>query len=451
MPRTPSPASAITAASLLLTAGARAPAQGHAAPVAPSPDEVRALVAEMLRDAEQRTTLLHGDGRAGHDGRRFFLSSGDGRFRLDVRGQIQFRYMVNFHDDPSDGEADTETGFQTRRTKLFFEGVAFDPSISYQVVGAFSRSTGTPVLEFAWVSKELSDGVSIMAGQFKAPFLREWLVSGASLLAVERSFVSEAFNAGFVQGAQATFTAEPVRVMLAFTDGARSQNSEWNQPKRATRAGLINNPSGAGASDYALTARAELLLAGERRRFSDFTSTAGSPFGAMLGFAGRLEGGDGSASAFSRGRYLYGAWTADLSLEGDGWNAFIAGMGGHADYHGADLGPGGMFPPGDISFSDYGLVAQAGVMIPGTAVEPFARYEALFPDGGRGGAAGADDTFHAVTAGFNWYLHGHAAKFTADLVWTLDGPSPVVGPRTGHGLLAADGERAVRLQFQLLF
>ena len=77
-------------------------------------DEIRSVVAEMLADAETRSSLLSA-GDAGHDG-RFFIA-GDG-FRLNVGGHIQFRYIANFRDDRP-GQDDFESGFQTGTSAAF--------------------------------------------------------------------------------------------------------------------------------------------------------------------------------------------------------------------------------------------------------------------------------------------------------------------------------------------
>src|SRR5688572_8137802 len=86
---------------LFLWAGAAASLSGAAianeTPVA-SNDEVRAIVAEMMADAQGRSSLLQGGATAGHDG-RFFVASPDGSFRLNVGGQIQLRYLVAFDDE----------------------------------------------------------------------------------------------------------------------------------------------------------------------------------------------------------------------------------------------------------------------------------------------------------------------------------------------------------------
>ena len=65
-------------------------------------DEVRAIVAEMLADADTRSSLLQGGGSAGWDD-GFFIESGDGSFRLNVGALIQFRYVASFRDDDGAG------------------------------------------------------------------------------------------------------------------------------------------------------------------------------------------------------------------------------------------------------------------------------------------------------------------------------------------------------------
>ena len=118
-----------------------------AAPDARTPDEVRAIVAEMLADAGTRTSLLDSASPAGHDGRHFFLASDDGAFRLNVSGQIQFRYTLNLRDaddEPDDeiDDDDTTPGFSTVRTKIAFSGHLFEPALFYRVQGAFDRDGG---------------------------------------------------------------------------------------------------------------------------------------------------------------------------------------------------------------------------------------------------------------------------------------------------------------------
>lgn len=428
-------------------------------------DEVRALVAEMMADAETRSSLLQGGGTAGHDGRHFFLGSADGNFRLEVSGQVQFRYYLNFRDDNdnnNDGTAedDFESGFQTRRTKLFFEGHVFDPNLFYRVNGNFYDDTdsggdGDFKLEDAYVGYRWDNGFSLRWGQFKLPFLREELISSAYQLAADRSLMNEVFNQGRSQGVELAYEAEDWRLAVAFSDGFGSENSEFGTPRSVSPTGYFVTPTGLGGgeSDYSITGRVEIKFAGNWDQFQDFTSMPGSDFACMLGIAGHLEGGDNSSSTFTAGDYNFYGWTADISLEGDGWNFYVAGVGAYSDYSDATLAA---FPVGDVNFGDYGLVAQGGLFIPDTDWEVFLRYDGIFADEDERNLDSDADVFNVLTFGVNYYMYGHASKFTFDVQWFIDdvGNNALgadVNP--GIGYLTDDDEHEVtlRFQWQLLF
>lgn len=433
---------AITAP-LLLFLAASASAQSPAR----SGDEVRSLVAQMTADAETRSSLLAEGAAAGHNGKNFFLQSSDGTFRLVVRGQIQFRYYLDFRDNNdsnTDGfaEDDFESGFQARRTKLYFQGHAWDPALTYQVNGAFSRATGDWRLEDAYAAYKLGGGFSILWGAFKLPFLREETTSASAQLAVERSIVNDAFSLVRSQGVQLSYENEDFRLALAFSDGAASDSSEFGSPRRVTASGLLNR-SGNGESDYAVTLRAEYKPFGKWDAFKDFTSPRGADYALMLGVAGHVEGGEADSSTFTVGEYRYSSWTADITAEGDGWNCSLAGVGGYADFRDSLVG--------DDANDDYGVVAQGGFLIGETDWEPFVRYAGLFTDDDR--SPGDDDVFSSLTLGVNYYLYGHASKFSFDVIWYIDESDPLVVSRLGHGQLGDDddGEVTVRVQWQLLF
>jgi len=403
-----------------------------------SSDEVRALVAEMHADAATRSSLLQSSG-AGHDGKRFFLA-GDG-FRLNVGGEVQFRYLMNFRDDGDgdrDGiiEDDFVSGFQTRRTALNFDGYVFDPSLFYKVSGNFDFDGGDFNLEDAFVGYNFNNGFRVRWGQFRLPFMREELVAEVHQLAVDKSLYNQVFNQGRSQGIEVGYETENWNVKAAFSDGFRAQNTDYTANKTVGANFLFSG----GESDYAFTGRFEYLFSGAWKQFEDFTSPSGSDFGAMVGFAAHYEGGDSSTAAFGR-TYDYFAWTGDVSLEGDGWNVFAAGTGSYTDD-----GVG-------ASADDYGFVVQGGIMIPDTKWEIFLRYDALVPDDSARTLTSNDDWFNTVTAGVNYYMHGHAAKWTFDVVYFIDSLNTLGVPDTGIAYLADDddGEVALRMQFQLLF
>lgn len=393
-------------------------------------DEARAIVAEMLADAETRSSLQSSGGTAGHDG-SFFMSSSGGSFRLNVGGQIQFRYGLNLGDDlGGTTDNDDERGFQTRRTKLNFSGTAYD-NIDFKVSGAFNRSGGAFGLEDAWTRFSINENSSVKVGQFKAPFLREELVSSTRQLAADRSVANEVFNQDRSQGVQYGYTADDWNLAIAFTDGFNTDNTDYNG-SNATGAW------GAGEADWAFTGRFEYLGSGNWKQFKDFTSEAGSETAWMLGAAAHWETGEiGGAGAND---YTNFGYTVDASIEGDGWSVFGAFIGRSIDIDGG------------TDADDFGAVVQAAFRIPESKWEIFGRWDGVFPDSNYTD----DDDFHTITFGANYYMHGHAAKFTVDVQWFLDqieATDDIVSANSGIGLLgdSDDGEIGIRAQFQLLF
>ena len=179
--------------------------------------EIRGVVQDVLADADTRTSLQDSGATAGWK-KGFFLSSPDGNFSLKVSGQLQVRYVLNSRKGDQDlgpfNPANTLYGFENRRTKLSFSGNVFDKSWTYKIKGAFSRAGGAFVLEDAYVQKKLEGGLAIKVGQFKAPWMREELVSSSKQLTVERSIVNEYFNQGYSQGIQLGYEADSFRAWV---------------------------------------------------------------------------------------------------------------------------------------------------------------------------------------------------------------------------------------------
>lgn len=406
-------------------------------------DETRAIVAEMLADAESRSSLLDGAGAGGHDG-AFFLASPEGDFRLNISGQIQFRYELTLRDDDA-GVDDFESGFEARRLKLRFDGHIGGPNLFYAVQGQFDRGGGAFRLdEDAYVGHRIDDRTSVRWGLLKLPFLRERIVSSKRQLAVDRSLTDQVFSQGDQSdGVEISRRGDRWRLYAALSDGLNSGRTDFT-----TNIVLPGQPSvvGAGEADYALTARVERRIAGEWARFDDFTSPPGAtPLAVMVGGAAHWQ--DGAESPSSSDVELL-SWTVDLSVEGDGWNAFAAYIGRTLAVDNPDsVGAGD-----DFNSTDHGFVVQGGFHLT-ERIEPFARYDVVLPDSGIGGAG----AFNTVTAGLNYYLHGHAAKFTVDAQWFLDAAddTALVGGDIGSiGFLdngSSGDEIVVRAQFQLLF
>lgn len=390
-------------------------------------DSIRAIVAEMLNDAETRSSLLQGGSTAGHDG-KFFLASPSGDFRLNVSGQVQVRYMLNFRDDENGTVDDFASGFSLPRVALRFDGAIYD-DIVYAIQGVFNSSGGGFTLEDAYAGYVFDNGLIILGGQYREPILWEDVLQEKYSLAVDQSVVNAVFSQGYSQGIWAHYSADSWRMWAGFDSGIRSANTDFN----------------ADPAEWGVTTRWEWKFAGNWSQFDQFSSPRGAEFAAKLGGGVHFEQSPHAPGTVETDLLAY---TADIMVEGNGWNVFGMGVGLYTDTNG-----------GGGSFNDLGFLVQGGVFVTDD-IEPFARYDVVIPDSDRA----ADQAFNTITAGANYYLHGQAAKFTLDVQYFLDdtaGNALVSGIATGVpgsvgnqiGLLPTmdDGEFVIRLQFQLLF
>ncbi len=370
-------------------------------------DSNRAYQADLLSDASTRTSTLAAQPGA----------------TVNTGGQLQFRYVLSDQDDDSLSE-ETTLGFQARRTKVWFWG-SIAEGWDYKVVLSADRDGGSVFLEDAFVTHALSDNASVQWGQFKLPFGREESMDSKNQLAAERSVTNYAFSQGRSQGIQYNYTGDSFRFMGAFSDGFATANSDFTS---------------AAEADWGVTARGEYMWAGTWDRFEDFTSWRGSDYAGMFGFAGNYQSGGDTFATVDMDMWNL---TADVSMEGDGWNAFAYGF-----YRTVDMaGPGS-------DLDDWGFGLQAGVFV-SDDWELFGRWGFIAPDSDYG--TGLDEDFNEFTVGVNHYVlpESHAAKFTADVSYYPDtvASSSIVPTGTGTGLLGstADSEWVLRLQFQLLF
>ena len=392
-------------------------------------DEIRNLVADVLADADTRSSLMQNGMTAGWS-EHFFLASGDGRFKLQVGGQQQFRYIWNFHEQPDQYRG----GFENTRTRLTIRGHVISPDLTYLVRGGFSRNSGIFGLEDAWLRYHLDNQWSVRFGQFKLPFNREELVSPAKQLAVERSLINESLNIGRSQGIEASYTDATRRVSFAFSDAGHDQVGGFGLVGTAPQ----NTTALSEDTEFAFTGRVEHLAAGSWSQFDDFTSPVEDEFGLLLGIGAHYQVDESTGSfTFSRNEERWLAWTADVSVEWGGASAFTS-----FTWHYID----------DPSFGQvtvYGLVAQAGAYFT-PKFELFTRFEYGMFD-----IEVADfANLFLLTIGGNYYFDGHDLKLTADIgfgysqvasAWDSD----LAGWRPDG--MGADPQVVIRTQFQLLF
>ena len=362
--------------------------------------------AALLSDAAERTSLLPSSPAI-----------------TSVGGFVQVRFDLNSREDPSPDDG-TTMGFTTRRTTLNVKAdVTQDIAIFVQ--GSFAAGTGAHTLDDAFATTTCDNGVVLKAGQFRMPLMREELVLETRQLGAERSAMNSVFNQGRSQGVQISRRHDDWRWAFAFHDGINTANTEFNSMAEA---------------EYALTTRAEFLLQGnDWHRFNDFTSFMGADMGVMAGLAAHWQSSGQDATALPvSGLFML---TGDLSLEGDGWNAFVAAVWRHIDPRAS--GP---------DFDEVGVVAQAGIFL--TPVwEGFARVDLVVPDDDR--APGVTE-LTTITVGVNHYLieRSHAARITIDMQYFSQEQSRTIVPvNPALGLLADTNESQwnFRGQLQLAF
>ena len=365
-------------------------------------DAARAYATELARDAAGRTNLLAEEST------------------ITFGGATQFRFSVNKRDD--DGlDEDVTTGFHARQTTAYATG-AVDERFSYRVQGNFASDGGGFSLEDAYVVYAVNDNWAIGVGQVYFPVLwEEHVAYQYGSLAAEPSAFESAFRVNRVQGAWAQYSSDDFRGWVAFHDGAGTLNTEFTSMAEA---------------DYAFTARGEYKIDGSWDRFNDFTSFRGSEQAAKVGVCAHYQGGGNTFGTADMDVWLV---TGDVQWEGDGWNAFAAGV-----YRGID-------PAGGDTLNDFGFVVQGGIFLT-DEWELFGRYDAVFADDDRG--AGTDD-FHTLTVGVNHYFipGSQAAKFTLDFQWFLDQQDASIVPAsTALGLLPSseDGQFNINAQLQLV-
>jgi hypothetical protein len=391
-------------------------------------EEVKSLVKEVLADADTRASLLEGGMTAGYN-KKFFLASEDGSFKLELAGQVQFRYIYNNIDEDPNGD-DVESGFQLRRTKLKFGGHIGNPKIKYALALASHRNTGDMYLEEAKISYALGNGLTISAGRFKAPFAREELTSSSKQLTVERSVINETFTVGFVEGFSLGYATDTFGVTGMISDGAGS--GECDSDDTAKHKDWKDD-----TTDFAFTARVEAALIGKLKDGGDYSSWSKDATSLLVGAAFHYETGEGDKNADTN---LY-RWTLDAGFKSNGFGAAFA-----------IFGEGGDLNTTTARDENIGLVGQVSYMVVPDTFEPFFRWEHFIDDGK---TVATDHDFDIVTFGFNWYQHKHNSKFTLDVVYILDdldvSLSSGLGLRTNGGLNGEEGEMAIRAQYQLLF
>ncbi len=451
--------------------------------------EIRGIVQDVLADADTRTSLQNSGAMAGYNN-GFFLASPDGNFKLNVQGFMQVRWTLNSANGPAAAftlpngrtipqrNVNTKWGFENADTYLDFSGNVVDPSWKFKVRGNFANdeagNSGNMGLSFAYIEKDLGDGLSVRVGQFRAPWLREELVDDPYQLGVDRSVFNSSFTQGFSQGIQVGYEADAFRVDAWYGDGfgPSFDAGTFQLP-------VIGNVNIAGAgyntantawtqntTKWSFAARGEYKISGDWSTFDDFTSFRGEEGGMMVGVAVRGQVGSGTTNDFSftDDAEIFGV-TADFTWDFGGANLYAAFV--YQDIDWGNQNAGGT-PVGLGSSTQYGFMVQGGYFVT-EEIEIYGRYDyinyGLDQDVTVAGVGYklsdilGNTKYNGLTIGANYFFAPNV-KATVEWGYNFDSLSSLTPNLTNSGFRPdvtkpggqrADGQWALRAQLQLLF
>lgn len=489
---------------LCLFAGAAFTSQALAVD-AVTKDEIRAVVAEMLSDAETRTSLLQGGGNAGWmQNGGFTIGSADGKNTMHISGYSKFRYTINFRDNggilainaanPGTGggggpNTSFNSGFSIRDMALRFNGNVINKDFEYNIRLRAQSSApfgggDNPVTvdDIYFIYKGLGGGWQIKGGQFKVAFMRESLMSDTLIQGAERSVVDASFTGGRVQGIEFGYTADEWKFAFGIDDGLNSAGTNWasnsgNVPG-LVGAGLALTTPVSGQAAFGFGGRVDWTM-GNAEQLADATSKPSDKQAFGVGAAFHYEmSRRGVAQVVASQDTTNISFTVDAAYEDAGWSIMAAAVGSANTVKFPVTGTSA----GDVAGTSLGFMLQGGYRW-NNEQEVFVRYDGLFLSGNLPTMVGsvvvpgtnslASKNYNFITFGYNHYFADHSAKLTVDCIMGLNPTAQFAGANNpalinivaaaGNGGAAAAVNRlgilgtskgieaAIRTQFQFLF
>ncbi|MGH7131830.1 MAG: porin [Phycisphaerales bacterium] len=442
-------------------------------------DQVRAVVREMLADAESRSSLLEGESVAGYNGKNFYLASSDGKFTMNFAGYTQFRYVASFAQNnpngtPSRAANDSfDSGFTNRLTKLQMFGTWLSKDWGYMIEVRLLDSSGNGAAQAddLYITYKIDQQLRLMFGQYKLRFMREENLSDTTTMAAERGPIALAFGQSRSQGMQLQWVQDEMSAWVDVSDGFRTRNSNWN----ANGVNAINGPS---ESDFCVSGRFQYRFAGTEDALRQYTSKPGDPLSCQAGIAAAYEQGLDDPAYVNgapplppgtNAKYQYLTYTIDTQVQGDGFGLYAAFVGANTDFR----NPNPTTQRSGSNLVDLGAAVQGSWRFTEN-LEFFGRGDWIGLSDKRNLPAGSRENNFFVTTGFNYYIAGQAAKVTLDAIISLN-PTNAMSSNTSSivpngnpnnngagrifttsgaiGLLGSSqgGETAIRLQFQGMF
>ena len=432
-------------------------------------DQIRGIVADVIADSEARASLRQDSMTAGwNDG--FFLASPDGRFKLQVSGLVQPRFMWshvrNTQFDSTTGTYSTpyvipdiiedRYGFDSNYNELVFKGHVFSPAVEFMVrtnvstgtemgfgntndnAGGFTNgpSTGQLYLMDAWTRISFSDNWSLRFGQYRSPYAREQLVTEANQMAVSRSTIVRNYGMWYTQGIEFQYQGDDFRWNFSVDNGG--SGAVAGTAVNLVGTSPMNGPWYTQPVSYSLTTRLEWKAFGAWQDFTSMTSEPGAQQGMLLGLAYHTQATRpnqqlNNTNTTGLPENYWDAWTVDAQWNFGGASIFMSGfwnyINSQSTYEYTFDNNANVKLVGDTGFTNaYGVVFQPSVyFLP--KWEWYTRFEYGYIDigssdvllaSGTGAAFNAKQVpYSAITTGVNWYIDGQDLKWTWDIGFGL--------------------------------
>jgi hypothetical protein len=465
--------------------------------------QIREIVRDVLADSDQRASLRDGGMTAGwNDG--FFLASPDGRFRLNVGGFVQTRFIWSAIKtgpyntagaSPGDqfvyDREQDRYGFDVPDLQLWADGHIFSRDFQYMVKARFYQQVTTEInkaavgalpgasdfsdieLMDAWVRVNLDDNWSVKAGQFRSPFSRGFLVLEQYQMSASRSVVDYHYALGYTQGVELEHMNDEVRLRTSINNGANdvlmgdiNYNTGGNffvVYPTGTYGGQ-NSPYWNQNTEISFTGRFDWKPAGSWEQFRSYTSPTGESFGLLTGLGFHFQDSAGYVAndgtpGVSNPTTQWFAATVDAQANFGGASVYGAVFYHYVNADAAaapnfgDANSNARADLGDLNIFAAQLMGSVYVM---PKVEMFGRYEFAYIAGVNDSAvvnpALVDpDPLNLFTLGVNWYLDGQDLKWTTDLGWSITDLSPWYADVNAGWRPSRANEIVFRTQLQLMF
>ena len=391
--------------SLVLLAGA---ALGTAA----SANNDQAYRAEMLADAEQRSSLLAAGATVTHDDGHFTFTDASGNNSMAIGLFGQTRYNFNFGDEErfggtgDDADGDIVNGFQLSRVKLFAGGTVGSPDFEYYYQfganGVGDSASGGLYLEDFWGKFNFDGGGHIRAGQGRPSQGFEAMYQPWELQSFERSLGHALFAYDRTQFVEYGYQSEDQTWDFAvyITDGARQANVDFPTASEA---------------DFGIGGRGNWYFAGDSSDFAAQSSSAD-----RADYAGRAGVGVfwDTHGETGIGTSDFDQWgiNADVEVKGEAWSA------------GAYIYIVNIDPDTGEDGTHFAFRVRGGFNATDQA-ELYAFWDSIFLDEDALGGSDIEDNFNFLGFGANYYpiADSHAVQLGAEVIVSLDDTSDLFG------------------------